>query len=115
MYCPKCGTEHDPLSEFCMSCGFHIGRGDDTDSSHPEQPVPIALIVITWVLWVIEWIPLGQPVGYILSMSVLICTILLFNSKNSIGKANGWIMLIIWVISNIIAFFVAYHAASRLY
>jgi hypothetical protein len=81
-----------------------------------EKPTPTALIATTWILWAIQWIP-GKPVGvgYIVNIATLICTIFLLNSKNGVGKTNGWIMLAILIISNIIAFVVAFEAASRRY
>ena len=87
---------------------------DAPSLAEPEKPRPTALIATTWVLWAAQFIPMGQ-VGYAVNLGVLVCSVFLLGSKNRVGKTNGWIVLIVWIISNLIAFFVAFEAASRRY
>ena len=116
MYCSECGTKISNSARFCLNCGSPIGtsptsmKSGQQDLSHgqltqTEKPTPIALIATAWILVVLQFVfPMGQ-LSIIIDIAVLICTILLIASKNAIGKLNGWILIAIWLIDFLRAFF----------
>ncbi|KAF0148410.1 MAG: hypothetical protein FD143_2873 [Ignavibacteria bacterium] len=110
MYCPKCGNQNSDEVKYCSNCGNSLMSiitqplSTDTIEESEENETPVALIIITWLLMIFSFFPLGQ-VTMLIGIAILFCAIFLLFSKNSTGKTNGWIVLIIWIITFLIGFF----------
>jgi len=115
MYCPKCGTKNSENARFCVSCGSAIATpvspvNDNlqnlklTETNQVKKPTPTALIVSVWILWLLQFVPMGQ-VSIMIDIVLLICAIFLIFSKNNVGITNGSIVLILWSIGFFIGFF----------
>ncbi|MCX6173553.1 MAG: zinc-ribbon domain-containing protein [Ignavibacteriales bacterium] len=109
MFCPKCGNQNSEEVKFCSNCGNSlVSVNTQRLSTHAfeeseEKDTPVALIIITWLLIIFSLFPMGQ-VSLLISIAILFCSVLLLFSKNSTGKTNGWVVLIIWIITFIIGF-----------
>ena len=94
MYCPNCGNQISEEVKFCSNCGKNLVSVNTQPLSaqvlekSAEKDTPIALIIITWLLMIFSFFPMGQ-VGLLISIAILFCSVLLLFSKNPAGKANG--------------------------
>lgn len=109
MYCPSCGNLNNDEAKFCSNCGsaFYISTSPSKIHVQPrinENPPPIMLIIITWFLVIISYIPMGQ-VSILVSIAIVICAVFLLVSKNRTAKINGWIVIGLWAVTFLLGFF----------
>jgi len=127
--CPHCNQSLDVPAELlgqtvdCPSCQGQMSLPSPAPqvrpailqqpsaTAPPQQervPTPTGLIAATWILCVCAVIPL---IGILCSIAMLVCAIKLVRSKNSTGKTNGIIALVVWIITFIIGFIISFAAA----
>ena len=135
MYCIHCRTQVDITARYCPQCGKSVnseiapkdtlGQPDfkmlftkptpvnspslSNDNPIHYEPTPVGLITTTWVLCGCTIII--PPIAIPCSIGMLITSIMLVNSKNTVGKTNGIVALILWVITFIIGFIAGFMAA----
>jgi uncharacterized protein (DUF983 family) len=104
MYCQKCGTQSEDGGLFCKSCGNRL----DGQTSNSEKPTPTALIIISWLVVLSRFIPMNNTLRIILDIAAIVLAIILLVSKNKVGRINGVIILVLWVIGFFVGFIPAF-------
>jgi uncharacterized membrane protein YvbJ len=104
MFCTKCGIELPDGSNFCNNCGNNLNGA----SSNTEKPTPTALIIASWVVLLIRFIPMPYTLSLIFDIIALVGAIWLIVSKNKTGRINGIILLVIWIIGFLAGFVSSY-------
>jgi len=108
--CPYCGESILVAAIKCKHCGEFLSKNVNQQTNVKLTPIsttPFALIATVWILVVFSFFPLGQ-VNILISIGILICAIFLIASKNGIAKANGWFVLLLWIVTFSIGFFVGF-------
>ena len=129
--CHSCNSANITTSKFCSSCGVALKQNKNHFENHVhtskiEESInsndkdsdknnysPVALIVVTWILLILSAFPFGLQVNIVISIAILLCSIFLVFSKNPAAKANGFIILIIWLITFCIGFYLSYTNTVR--
>lgn len=71
---------------------------------------PIKLIIFSWIAFILTIFNsfFGIAFSIIVSITIIICSILLIKNKNKSAKTHGIIILIIWIVTFIIGFIRGY-------
>lgn len=115
MVCPHCNVETPNDWKYCINCGSTVGRlphpsEQPNQTTVVESPTPTALIASAWVVLVLQFFDraFGPSLAIVFDVAALICPIVLISSKNHIGKTNGWIILVLWLVWFFIGFITGY-------
>lgn len=108
MYCYNCGRQNLGQANYCENCGSALKNIEQPFQAHHstkyQYSTPTAVIVITWVLVLISFFPLSLMSRLLNSIVVLVSAIWLVRSRNGIARTNGWIVLVLWIITFLVGF-----------